>query len=264
MPHKKYPILISIPHASDFVPVQLRRMMNLSDFQIKKNTDPYTDHIFDVPNAHVVKGGINRLVVDLNRAPDDIEMEHQLSNRGVVVSVDIDGNPIYKTPPSMEAVFDRVQKYHYAFHDKIEELKSKMKFMIDGHSMRHETPSTKPDSGKERADIVLGNRHFTTCSRVVTTRIMKFFENKGFKVKVNDPFTGRYIIGYHCSRSGLPGIQIELNEALFMNPKNYRPYKKKIENLRNIMAELVENLCEECGKKEDVDKIRGNAQSSLF
>lgn len=264
MSHKKHPILITIPHGSNFVPIQLRRMMKLSDFQIKKNTDPFTDQIFDVPNAHVVKGGINRLVVDLNRAPDDIEMEHELSNRGVVVSVDIDGNPIYKTIPSMETIFNRVQTYHYAFHDKIEELKPSMKFMVDGHSMRHETPVTKPDAGYERADVVLGNRHFTTCSRVMTTKIMKFFENRGLKVKVNDPFTGRYIIGYHCSRSGLPGIQIELNEALFMNIKNYRPYKKKIENLRNMMADLVEMLCDECEKKEDVDKARRTAQSSLF
>ena len=117
MTTNKYPILVSIPHGSTFVPVDLRKIMKLTDFQVKKQSDPYTDEIFDVPNAHVVKGRISRLVVDLNRAPDDIEMEHELSNKGVVVSVDIDGNQIYKTPPSLEIITERVEKYHYAFHE---------------------------------------------------------------------------------------------------------------------------------------------------
>lgn len=264
MSDKKYPILVSIPHGSIFVPAELRRLMNLTDFQIRKQTDPYTDVLFDVPNAYVIKGRINRLVVDLNRAPDDIEMEHQLSNRGVVVSVDIDGDPIYKTPPSPEMIAERVEKYHDAFHAQIEALKPTVKFLIDGHSMRSVTPSTKPDAGSERPDIVLGNRHYISCSRVMTRKIMDFFEQRGFKVRVNDPFTGRYIIGYHCSRNGLPGIQVEINERLFMNPKTYRPYSKNIQALQVIMTELVEMIHDEIVKAEGVSKTDGVSQSSLF
>ena len=259
----KYPILVTIPHGSTFVPVALRRLMSLSDFQIKKNSDPYTMDIFDIPNAHVVKGGISRLVADLNRAPDDIEMEHHLSNRGVVVSVDIDGKPIYKTPPSIEMIIERVEKYHDAFHKKIDELKPQVNFLIDGHSMRSVTPVTKPDSGRDRADIALGNRHYITCSRVMTRKIMEFFEERKLTVKINDPFTGRYIIGYHCSRDTLPGIQVEVNERLFMNPKTYRPYKKNIQALQIIMTELAEMIHEEIEKshKRGTD---GPSQIKLF
>jgi len=264
MPKTKYPILISIPHGSTFVPADLRRIMNLSDFEIKKQSDPYTDEIFDVPNAHVIKGRISRLVVDLNRAPDDIEMEHQLSNQGVVVSVDMDGKQIYKTPPSSEMINERVNKYREAFHQAIEELKPKAKFFIDGHSMRSVTPITKPDAGAKRPDICLGNRHFTTCSHAITRKILKFFQDKGFSVKVNDPFTGRYIIGYHCSRKGLPGIQIEINEKLFMNTKTYIPNKKKVQQLKNMMAELVEMINDEIEKSKDMPKSLSMSQGSLF
>ena len=204
------------------------------------------------------------MVVDLNRAPDDFEMEHELSNKGVVVSVDIDGNQIYKSPPSLEIISDRVQKYHYAFHEKVDELKPQMRFMIDGHSMRSVTPSTKPDSGIERADIVLGNRHYTTCSRTMTRNIMRFFEDRGFSVKVNDPFTGRFIIGYHCSRNGFPGIQIEVNERLFMNTKTYRPYKKDIQAFKLIMAELMEYIAYEIKKSDDALEKGQSSQSKLF
>ena len=92
---------------------------------------------------------------------------------------------------------------------------------------------------------------------------MKFFEDKGFEVKVNDPFTGRYVIGYHCSRKGLPGIQVEVNEKLFMNTKTYRPYKKKIHELRHIMAELVEMINEEIEKTSEPSK-KGANQQKLF
>ena len=41
--------------------------------------------------------------------------------------------PVYKTMPSIEMISERVEKYHDAFHHKIDELKPRMKFLIDGH-----------------------------------------------------------------------------------------------------------------------------------
>ena len=263
MTENKYPILITIPHCSTFVPVELRRLMTLQDSQINRMCDPFTDEIFDVPKAYVVKARISRLVTDLNRAPDDIESEAKLSKAGVVVSIDIDGNPIYKTPPSMAMVMERVSKYHDTFHDKIDQFKPYAKFLIDGHSLRSIGPSTRVDARQERADITLGNRDYTTCSRHMTRKVMKFFEERGFSVKINDPYKGAYLIGYHCSRKGLPGIQIEVNEKLFMNEKTRRPYKGKIEALRGTMAQLAREIAEIITKTEGAKSVK-TAQDSLF
>ena len=264
MGDKKHPILVSIPHGSTFVPAELRRRMHMTDRGVKLQSDPYTVDIFDVPNAHVVKARISRLVVDLNRAPDDIEMELKLSADGVVVSVDLDGKPIYKDPPSFEVISERVNQYHDMFHERIEELKPKVKFMIDGHSMRSHGPVTKADAGLERADIALGNRDYTTCSRKMTRKIMKFFEEKGFSVAINKPYKGRFIIGYHCSRRGLPGIQVELNERIYMGEKTHKPHTKKIQQLRRIMAELVEMIHAEISKTGGTADADYSAQSRLF
>ncbi|MBU0577007.1 N-formylglutamate amidohydrolase [Patescibacteria group bacterium] len=248
MASEKYPILITIPHCSTFVPADLRRMMELTDAQIRRQCDPFTDVIFDVPKVHVVKAKISRLVTDLNRAPDDIEMEYKLSNDGVVVSVDLDGNQIYKTPPSIKTIFDRVKRYHDTFHEKIEEIKPNIKFLIDGHSLRSVSPPTRSDAGTERADIVLGNRDFTTCTRNMTKKVMRFFQDRGYSVAINDPYKGRYLIGYHCSRRHLPGIQIEINERLYINEKTHRPHQDKMYDLRTIMAKLVDEIDEEIEK----------------
>ncbi|MBD3360597.1 hypothetical protein GF366_02220 [Candidatus Peregrinibacteria bacterium] len=249
---KKYPILIAIPHASTFVPKELKDLMLFNDFQIRKQSDLYTGEIFDVPNAYVVKAKISRLVVDVNRAPDDIEMEYKLYHEGVVVSVDEFGEQIYKTPPDLENIFGRVEKYHEPFHKEIDELSKKAKFLIDAHSLWNIGPKMRSDTGMERADIVLGNRDYTTCSRDTTLKIYNFFKDKGFSVKINEPYSGKYILGYHCSRRGLPGMQIEINRKLYMNEKTLRPKKREIKKLRKIIIELTKVINEEIGKYENM------------
>jgi len=252
---KKLPILISIPHASTFVPADLRRLMIFEDdFHIRKQSDLYTDEIFELPNVYTVKARISRLVVDVNRAPDDIEVEYKLYHDGVVVSVDEFGDQIYESPPAMDEIFARVEKYHDPFHAEIESLSEKVDFLIDGHSLWNIGPKTREDAGMERADIVLGNRDFTTCSRETTLKIAKFFEKKDLSVKVNDPYAGKYLIGYHCSRRGLPGIQIEVNRKLFMNEKNLKRKVRGIKRMRSIMKDLVVMLSEEIEKHREMGR----------
>jgi N-formylglutamate deformylase len=242
---KKLAILAVAGHASFFVPKYIRKNMLLTDHEIKNEADLYTDQIFGLKNTHTLTGNISRLVTDLNRAPDHIEMESQLAHDGVVVSINEDSKRIYKNPPSVEKICKRIEKYHNPFHQKIEDLKPKIKFLIDGHSLRSIAPATKSDSGKKRADIVIGNRDYTTCPRTITLKIINFFKEKGYSVKLNDPYEGKYIVGFHCSRSGLYGVQIEINRKLYMNEKTLRPHKRKIAKLRNQIEELAEMLDKE-------------------
>ena len=237
--NKKYPILVSIPHASTFVPVDLRRRMLLSDKEILSQSDLYTDEIYDVPNVHIVKAKISRIVVDMNRAPDDIEAQCKLCNDGVVVSVDEFGTKIYEEPVPEKEILERVVKYHETFHQQIDDLSGKVKFLIDGHSFWNFGPPTKDDAGKERPDISIGNREHTTCSKSDAEFIARFFEDRGFSVKINDPYIGKYVIGYHCSRRGLRGCHIEINRKLFMNEKTLRPHKQKIAHFNSLMQELI-------------------------
>lgn len=242
---KKLPVLIVTGHCSTFVPQYIRKNMLLTDRDIRNESDLYTDEIFEVKKAHMVKGKVSRLVSDYNRAPDHIEMEHMLAHDGVVVSVNEDCKPIYKNPPSIEQITKRIEKYHMPFHDQIEHAKPHVKFVIDGHSLRSIGPGAKDDAGKPRADIVLGNRDYTTCSRSITHRIAHFFLDRGLSVKINDPYGGKYIIGHHCSRSGLNGLQVEVNKKLYMNEKTLRPLKRQIKKLNTMMNELTEMICNE-------------------
>jgi len=242
----KFPVLISIPHSSVFVPKRIQPSLLIKERDISTHADLYTDKIYKLRNAHVVMAKISRVLLDVNRAPDDIETECRLQVDGVVVRTTPDGKPIYKDPPSMEEVAARIAKYHTTFHDEIDELVQlgKVKFLIDGHSMWSTGPKALKDAGKKRADICLGNRDYTSCSREQTQFIRRFFEAHGYSVAVNDPYRGKFVVGYHCHRRTLPGIQIELNRALYLNERTLAPKEAQIKHLHGLFEELVKCFSE--------------------
>lgn len=245
----KIPILVSIPHASTFVPKEIRDKMIISDHDISNHSDLFTDEVFRVKNAYILRAKISRLVVDVNRAPDDIETECQLCIDGVAVRTTPDGKKIYAHPIGVEEISTRIEKYHDTFHDEIEDLvkSGKIKFLVDGHSMWSVGPSALKDAGVPRADICLGNRDFTSCSRTQTYFVKHFFESLGYSVAINDPYYGKYILGFHCHRQNVPGIQIEINRKLFLNEKTLTPKMNKIHKLNreieNIVSAIAEKFC---------------------
>lgn len=242
----KLPILISIPHSSTFVPKEIEEKMLISPRDIKNHADLFTDQIFDLSCTHKVKAGISRLVVDVNRAADDIELESQLCVDGVVVRVTPDGKQIYSMPPKVSEIGQRLETYHFTFHDNIEEkIKTeKIKFLIDGHTMWSQRPSALKGSTVDRADICLGNRSFTSCSRKQTHFIKNFFEKHGHTVAINDPYSGKYVLGYHCHRKYLPGIQLEINRKLCLNEKTLAPKIAQIKKLNELLKVLVNEFAE--------------------
>ena len=245
---KNKSVLITIPHCSSFVSKEIKTNMLLTDFDILKETDLYTDQIFSVSNAYCVKAKLSRLVADMNRAPDELEMEQRLCAEGVVVSVNSEGKHVYNKPLTAKQVDTRILKYHDPFHAKVDEYAQKSIFMIDGHSMWPSGRATKIDAGKARPDINLGNRDYTTCTRSQTAFFKHYFEALGYSVEVNYPFKGRYVIGYHCSRNkrkGIPGIQLEINQALYTNKKTLKPKQEMVKKLNHEIKILVDLIGEE-------------------
>lgn len=241
------PILISIPHASTFVPPDIRHKLLLNDHEIASYSDLYTEEIYDIPNTYKVEYGVSRLVCDPNRAPDDLISEAHLAIDGSVIQIAEDLKPIYKKEKdiTMEMVQERIETYHDKYHDKIDNHLKDIKFLIDGHSLKSVGPATKPDAGQLRADIVLGNRDYTTCSREQTHFFKTEFEKRGLSVKINDPYSGKYVLGYHCSRKNLPGIQIEINRRIYMDEETLEKNQEQVDMLNKMLTEIVNSFYQE-------------------
>lgn len=244
------PLLVSIPHAGNLVPEEVQPDVCLSTEELRAYTDLYTDEIFNVPNAHVIKNRYNRVIVDVNRAPDDIAHEYEQAAEGVIVHTTWDGKKVYTTEPSAETVETLIARYHNPYHDLIDEILPKVQFMIDGHSYLPVGPKLKKDSGEVRPDINLGNVNFSSCTREHTIFFRTFFEDHGYSVRINFPYSGKYILGHHCHRRRIhsflvPGIQIEVNQGLYLAPNIDEAIPERIQEFTQLFTKLVNTFFRE-------------------
>ena len=245
MENNLHPILVSIPHAGAEVPEEVAEDLAISSQDLLGYTDLYTDQIFNIKGVHLLENSISRVIVDVNRAPDDISREYEKAAEGVTVHTTWDGKNVYKKEPSQETVDLLIKKYHDPYHEQIDEIIPKVQFLIDGHSYLPVGPKLKADSGEPRPDINLGNMNFSTCGRDKTVFFREFFEERGYTVRINFPYTGKYILGHHCHRRRIPpflvpGIQIEINQGLYVKPDSFDCIPERVEEFHELFEKLVE------------------------
>ncbi len=237
-------ITVSIPHAGCEIPDDIRALMPHSDHLIKNESDLYTDQIYAIQGARIVQTTYSRIISDPNRAPDEIYSENILRSLGVVMFDFHDGTHVFSKDPSLQTVSEWTHRFHMPYHNALAKAVQGASFLIDGHSMWSEgMPGHIGGAGKKRADIVLGNQYFCSCSAETTDFFASFFREKGYSVAINDPYAGRFILGTYCSRLYFPGIQIEINRKLFLDEKTLEPHEENIQKLHAEFDELVTKFC---------------------
>ncbi len=251
-------ILILIPHCSTGIPLPLRRRILFNDLQLKRETDLLTNQLFELKETPTLKASFSRYVVDLNRSRD------AEGDKGVIVTTDFDNRPIYSdedTPPPQERQ-ERIEKYWVPYHQELEQkLKSpSVRFFIDAHSMRPVGSAKAPDSGEERADIVLSNLGTTTgkirpeigylsCPWEWLMKAAEILEDlwrpHPVEIAFNDPYFGGYITQHYSDRQWpgyKPGMQIEVNRKLYLDWETQEPLPNKIKQLNQVFGTFVERL----------------------
>ena len=222
------PILVSIPHACTYIPDSIREKISLSDREIFYEHDLYTDEVYKAKSAYTVKAKISRFISDPNREPE----------KGLVTLKSVSGKEVYKEPLS-KCELEMLKEKHAGYHRKIEELYPKVKFLLDGHSLRSLGLPGKPDAGEKRTDFVLGNYNGKSCPEESTIAISSFLQEKGFKVALNHPYKGRYILERHCVNGPLQGLQLEMNRSLYMDENTLKAKPEEIKKLNMLVCELL-------------------------
>ena len=72
----------------------------------------------------------------------------------------------------------------------------------------------------------------------------EFFEERGYSVRINFPYQGKYILGHHCHRRRIPpflvpGIQLELNQGLYVEPETDAPIPERIAEFNEVFTKLI-------------------------
>ena len=247
-------IVISIPHAGTDIPPDIRSRMPHSDEVLLKEPDLYTDRIYHVEGVKTVMSPWSRLIGDCNRAPDEIYTEGRLRASGVIILSQADGFDVFESDPAISEMEEWIVRFHTPYHDALTAALFDAKFLIDGHSMASVGAPGHIDPGHERADIELGNREYCSCSAETTQFFRRYFEEFGYSVAVNDPYSGRYILGTYCSRLRTPGIQIEVNRKLYLNEETHEPFDDVITRLNAEMHTLVDRFIDWYGETAPADE----------
>jgi N-formylglutamate amidohydrolase len=249
------PFIISIPHCSAQIPEAVRGALALNEQQIIESVDFGSEEVFGgLSSRHVIKAQWSRLIVDLNRAPD------QTDPKGVIALTDYHGREVFQPGrnPDHENIIARVAQYHRPYHEKLESALSDAGVigLIDGHSLNGTGPVDAPDPGQQRKDITISNngdangaprtgRAPTSCTIERIQQFKQAFQDQGFSVALNAPYLGGYIThhyGRQLIKQGRFAIQIELNQDLYMRPKSLAPDP----HLASSVAQQVMLALEKC------------------
>ena len=209
---EKLPLLISVPHAGEWIPPEVRDICVLTEEQIVNDSDVGAAEVYAVEEnvEHYVTTHVARAIIDLNRPPDDRRRD------GVVKTHTCWMDEVYSTFPSEETVTLLLERYYYPYHHQLTALaKSDVVLGIDCHTMSEVGPPEGPDPGEERPWICLSNAD-GTCPRQWFERMGKCLEEQfNGNVSLNNPFKGGYITRSHSKE--MPWFQLEISRAFFMS-----------------------------------------------
>jgi len=259
------PIIFSSPHSGQNYPQELLDQTSLKLRKLRSLEDPYVDELFGHVTelgAPLIKAEFPRAYLDLNREPFELDPKIIHPNLptyanseslrvkgglGTIPRIVADGSAIYKKPILLADALARIKTYHAPYHAKLAELinatRDKFGFaiLLDCHSM---PSSSNIYKNKSMADIVLGNRHNSSCAPQITDTVATAFKSQGFSVQLNHPYAGGYITEHHgAPKSDIHAIQIEINRNLYMDQityektQNFNTLKEKIKSIIFILAE---------------------------
>ncbi len=239
-------ILISIPHWSYHIPKELDWNIFITDFDIKTHSDIYTEEIYNLKNVPIVKANAARLLIDPNRFHKN-EVLDCFSRDWIFSIFSPTGEAIFKKFPTAQEAEELLEKYYFSYHNEMAEKiqKNDIKFIIDWHSMWSKWPSALRDAWVDRADIMLWNRNYKTCSNNQTEYIKKFFESIWLSVSINYPYIWRAVLETHCWKKDPAWIQIEINRKLYINEETLEKTHSEITFFNRVMQDLIEKIAKD-------------------
>lgn len=255
------PVLVEVPHAGLAIPAALQTEILASHAALQRDADLHVDKLYKhAPEvgAALLTARYSRYVVDLNRAPDDVDLEPPFPGngrgsmgaqpRGVVWRVTTEGRPVLRRPLDEAGLRQRIALYHAPYHARLQaeltSIREQFGFaiLVAGHSM----PSSVRRGGREverRADIVPGTLGRSSAHPRVIDLVDAHFRAAGLTVRHDDPYRGGFTTGhYGRPAQGVHAIQIEINRALYMDELTCATKPGDFERLQALLRDLVEQL----------------------
>lgn len=239
------PCIFTSPHSGSDYPAEFINASRLDPVALRGSEDAFVDDLFasapdfgspqlcaHYPRAYV---DVNREAWELDPAMFSGELPHYANTSsqrvsgglGTIARVVSNGSEIYKGKLSFAEAEARVREIYMPYHTMLKELMTRTQsvhgcaVIIDCHSMPSIGGPMDKDKGRQRADIILGDRFGSSCASVVTDTAEEAFKKLGYTVARNLPYAGGYTTrNYGRPIGGVHTMQIEMNRALYMNERD--------------------------------------------
>lgn len=240
------PILVSSPHSGTAFPPSFLDQTHLAPQDLLRSADLYMDQMvrgavhLGLPVMHAL---FPRAFLDVNREP--YELDPKMFDRrppsfantrslrvgsgyGTVPRLVADGMEIYPGKIALAEALRRIDSYYLPYHARLRHQLNELHrdfgvaMLIDCHSM----PSASLTGSQSGCDIVLGDRHATSCAPELIDAVESKMRDFGLKIARNQPYAGGFITEHYGNPvSGTHALQIEINRALYMNETTYQPHQ---------------------------------------
>lgn len=260
------PVLIAVPHAGRAYTGSLLDRMRNPGFALLRLEDRYADHLAEgvakATGAMLLIANAPRAMIDLNRAPDDIDWEmfgeraatevgsytpgrRARSGLGVIPRRLPGIGELWKRRHDEAELAQRISGVHEPYHSCLAEALDGLRrrwgaaLLLDLHSM----PSLASRGRQAAPEFVLGDRFGASCHGGLVGAAFTFFEESGRAVAHNRPYAGGYVLERHAAPDrGLHALQLEIDRASYLDSQLAEPgegFAAMIELLSSFVSRLA-------------------------
>ena len=265
------PVLLAVPHAGRCYPEELIACMRTPAEASLKLEDRFVDIVAAAlarqTGAALLVAHAPRAMIDLNRAPDDIDWSMvadvsgfraqgaltQMGRRarsglGLVPRRLSGLGEIWNERLRAADLAARIEGVHRPYHKALSQTLESLRdrwgaaLLLDLHSM----PPLGMKSGSDPApDYVLGDRFGGSCGCALSAIAMDHLGGAGRRAAHNRPYAGGYVLEHHAAPArGIHALQVELCRTAYLDEALSEPGPGLPEVVR-VLASLVRRLTNE-------------------
>jgi N-formylglutamate deformylase len=262
MSAEDYPpwVVLHLPHDSTLIPDSVRDQFLLDDAELMRELDRMTDHmtcrlfIGSQTAATVVRSPVSRLVVDVERFPDDDQEPMAERGMGAIYTATSDLSTL-RRPLSQAERTELMNTYYWPHHDALAQAVSAAVdqfgrcLIIDCHSFSSQAlPYEMSNEDEDRPDICIGTDPIHT-PKILADAFVREFQQAGYKVSLNSPFSGAMVPATVSKENvKVSSVMVEVNRGIYLD---------ETETLPGRNFEAVANRVKECCIRAAVPKQRG-------
>lgn len=240
-------VVLHVPHNSTVIPPEVREQFVLDDDELHTEFIRMTDHLtldlFCGMNSEipVVVAPFSRLVVDVERFEKDEDEPMAAKGMGAIYMLTSDQKPLRRSISEKEhrALIDLYYRPHHEKLNRVVEdvlVQHGHCVVLDCHSFPSIPLPYELDKKTLRPDICIGTDEFHTPGEL-SESFVRVFQNAGFTVSVNTPFSGALVpLKYYRRDERVFSIMVEVNRLLYCDENTGAPLDNFVTIANKISA----------------------------